>query len=223
MAISFDAATDGGAVTATSLTYSHTITGTNPFLMVGVLGAVSATSLITGITYNGTALTFISGEQLYLADRFGEGWYLKAPSTGANNVVVSASSSSYISSVASSYTGVHQTTPIDNSLETHVDIGRTCDNTIVSVADNCWHLGMGFTGSGLPAAGTGTTNRKLDAATHMMAIDNNGVITPAGSNNIQITTTLGAGTGIIICGITIAPPATASSSYSRMSLLGVGR
>jgi len=99
MAIAFDATTDGGNTTATSLTYSHTCTGSNRILFVSVIGAIGSDN-VTGATYAGAAMTLVdkqaSARSTYL-------FYLIAPATGANNVVVSAGSSSFIWSAAAPY------------------------------------------------------------------------------------------------------------------------
>lgn len=100
---------------ATSLTISHTVSGDNRLLVVSVAvgGASSGSSFITGVTYNGVAMTQIA--YTYDVDVDGQLslWYLVAPATGTHDVVITASSSRYIGGEVASYTGVMQTSPLD--------------------------------------------------------------------------------------------------------------
>ena len=199
----FDAATNGGNVTATSQTYAHTTTtNANRFLWQIVLGKVSATSVITGITYNGVALTLRDGAQLSPADRYFEAWYLIAPSTGANNIVVSASESSFISGSTSTYYSASQGA-LDATVTNFQLTGDPNTNTLTTVADNSWHIMGGANASGVPTAGTGSTLRAT-ANGNSAIFDGNGAITPAGSNSIGMSgmnTLFGSGT----IGISLAP------------------
>jgi len=205
MAVAFDAATDGGSVTATSLTYAHTVTGSDTFLLVGILGRIGATSLITGVTYAGVAMTYLSGQQLSPSDRFLEAWYLVGPATGANNVVISASGSDYILSACASYTGVNATGQPDNTQQSSaVNVDPGLANTLTTVADNCWHLAAGGLASGNPTAGASTTSRIL-ASGNLALFDNNAAITPAGANTITMTRSLGSDLGAGMEGLSIKP------------------
>src|SRR3990167_9665452 len=110
MAIAFDAATNGGnVVPGTSLTYSHTCTGSDLLLFVEVRENVAAPTHITGITYNSVALASIATNANGDASELISLWYLAGPATGAHDVVVTAGSSTTFTSAAISYTGCAQT------------------------------------------------------------------------------------------------------------------
>lgn len=114
MAIAFDVGTDGNANASNvqSITWSHTCTGANGYLVVAATCTTSNSTLQA--TYNTVAMALI--------DSFHDGaswtnWIylfgLAAPATGAHSVVVSTvdSSSVGLAGVSASYTGVHQTVP----------------------------------------------------------------------------------------------------------------
>ncbi len=203
--IAFDSASNWGSTTATSLTYSHTVNGTNTFLYVGVLWIVWATSLVTGVTYNWVALTYIDGAQLSPWDRFAEWWYLVWAATGTHNIVITNSSSSYTASVSTSYNWVNQSWNPDNTGTTFITSGTTVTNTITSIANRCWHIGMWFTASWNSTAWTWTTSRVTNTDTHLIGIDNNASISPAGSNSIQNTRSWWWDFWVAIIGMTIKP------------------
>lgn len=71
-----------------------------------VLGADNS-DRITGVTYNGTAMTLLAKVQGSGARWLYE-YRLIAPASGTHNIVVSASSNAPISLIATSYTGCHQ-------------------------------------------------------------------------------------------------------------------
>jgi len=106
-AVVFDASTKASTAGSTSLTFAHTISsGSNTYLVVGV---ATGTDVVSGVTYNGAALTLKSkvwnlSTYVYYYERI-------SPSAGAHNVVISASASVEILGIASSYTGVDLTTP----------------------------------------------------------------------------------------------------------------
>lgn len=110
MAVVHDASSNGQIVdSGTSLTFSHTCSGSNRYLTVWI--TKSATQSITGVTYNGTAMTSVANtENVY---------GLINPTSGAHNIVVSftpgLSSGKSVDALGESFTGVNQTTAIDIS------------------------------------------------------------------------------------------------------------
>ena len=80
MAPVFDASSTAKG-TAASLTFSHTCSGDDRYLKVTV-GINFTDSDVTGVTYNGVALTLLSALENVMRDEF---WYLIAPDTGAHD------------------------------------------------------------------------------------------------------------------------------------------
>lgn len=113
MAIAFDAASNAQytAGSGGTLTWSHTCTGTNLVLWVSATISTGGNSTITGITYNGVAMTEVSGSPINSTSIETSGWILIAPATGTHNIVATINAfDNNFSCVAASYTGVHQTT-----------------------------------------------------------------------------------------------------------------
>jgi len=121
MAVAFDAVgpSSAGATAGagTTVSWSHTCTGSNRVLVVGAAVNCGSTQTITGVTYNGVAMTAVPSGRMNSNNTANVGfvqvWYLIAPATGANTVVITASASVFSFSAGSvSFTGVDQTTPL---------------------------------------------------------------------------------------------------------------
>lgn len=113
--IAFDTA--GSVVqntTATGFTWSHTVSGSNRVLIVGVSIRNKQGETVSNVTYAGTPLTFVAARDNETSARI-EIWQLVAPAVGTDNVVVTMSAPAKIIGGAISLTGVDQTTPIAGS------------------------------------------------------------------------------------------------------------
>jgi hypothetical protein len=119
VAVAFDATANTSGVGVSSLTFAHTCTGSSLLLVVGVTWtdtSISGASL-TGITYNGVAMTQLKTLMAGIATD--EVWYLIAPATGAHNVVVTFTNVNPLEAPSTtavagsiSWTGVDQVTPL---------------------------------------------------------------------------------------------------------------
>lgn len=110
--IARDSLTAVASTTNSSFTYSHTCSGSLRVLCV----VTSSVTSVTGVTYNSVAMTEVPAASFTDdGSRVWKFWYLVAPATGANNVVVTLSASDTVYSGAISYTGVKQTSTIDDS------------------------------------------------------------------------------------------------------------
>ena len=118
-----DASTSGNATptgTGTStLSFAHTTANTaNRVLLVGVSMNITnaSTTALTGVTYNGAALTFVGAHNDANNTRRVEMWYLLAPSTGTHQVIVTINIPAAVSigmvAGATTFTGVDQTVPL---------------------------------------------------------------------------------------------------------------
>src|SRR3990167_114942 len=90
--------------------------GTNRLLVVCVHFGASTTNEVTSITYAGTNLTKAVAKAATNPPRNvkSEIWYLVAPSTGTNDVVIAISGSTNAKGATIiNLTGVHQTSPLD--------------------------------------------------------------------------------------------------------------
>ena len=123
-----------GATQVPTLTWSHVSSGIDRLLVVQVETEAAAT--ISGITYNGVALTrgvFITNGTLR-----NEQWYLVAPTVGTYNIIVSVTPNAYITAGAETYNSVDQASPIGNtqtstgsSLSPSLVLTTASDNSLV--------------------------------------------------------------------------------------------
>jgi hypothetical protein len=196
MAIAADATSNPTSTTATSLTYAHTCAGSDRLLLVAVeANNVAGNNYVTGVTYAGVSMTQI-GTGLSPAaaqNRWSHFFYLFAPALGSNNVVISASNSTFLDSVAASYTGVDAGAGVNVSTTSNSGATTSRTTSVVTTLNNCWTF-LSFNGfvTGGPSAGAGTFERATDTefAGAISIFDSNGPISPAGSTSL-ITTTSG--------------------------------
>ena len=211
MAIALDTSAQGVATSASSLTYSHTCTGSNLILWVAI-DTDTATDVVTGVSYNSIALTKTDNKvtggaanrQCYL-------YYLIAPATGANNINITISGTHDIHAESTSYTGALQSGVPDAHTTSAVASPATSETTaLVTVADNCWMVSALSTPSGIPTGGTNNTARQTQNTSGIG--DSNGVITPAGS--LSMTWNFpGAGDGAV-CQASFAPATSVATTTS---------
>lgn len=178
MAIARDSHTGVNPANGTSFTQSHTCTGSNLFLTVWLIIGNSS-DIVTGITYNGISMTrakahlnvSVSGGYLYC-------YVLANPSTGANNVVVSASTTmTSIICYIQSYTGVRQSNTTDSFAEGNKPTSTTFSISTSVVASGCWLVCGTRDDSGNSSAGSGTTKiSSLSAGFGQQLWDSNGTV-----------------------------------------------
>lgn len=184
-AIAFDAVGSNNAGSTSPTTANVTVSGSNRLMMLRT-GSVSDTD--TAYTYNGDGFTAVpSGKSSYLgAAREGVAlYYLIAPDTGTNSLSVSHSSNGKrIWGV--SYTGAHQSTPIDSSTNAAPGgAATTTSPTTTVVAANCWLFAGVSTDQGGETAGASTTERG-SAAGGSITVDSNGTV-GTGSQSLNVT------------------------------------
>lgn len=208
MAIAFDASSGSATNGTTSKTVSHTCSASATALFVSVVGDTAA-DRITGVTYNGVAMTLVnnvapSTRWIYL-------FYLASPSSGANNIVASASASVYVGVAAASYTGTSITTqPEANNTNFSVGAATSLGTSVTVATANAWLVMAGkSTAAGL-AGGAGTTFRTGDGfggGTGIAGIfDSNGAL-GAGSQTLTYTANSEALSAVVAA---IAPASSAT-------------
>lgn len=215
-AIAFDSASKATATTASTVSWTHTTSGTNRILFV-LTSSESATAP-TSVTYNGVSMTKIFDINGVTNQEL---WYLINPTSGANTVTITYSSSGTrkIGS-ASSYTGVKQTgQPEVQTTPTRNPSTASLSQTITTSSNNSWVVMGGFSSASNLAPGTATTQRGTTADTgggfyYTGLFDNNGPKTPAGNVTLEITMTAGnvAAMGMVSIGESVDTPATTQVS-----------
>lgn len=190
MAIAFDAATGPNySASGTTNTFAHTCTGSDRILFVVAAhhNTVPASS-VTGITYAGVAMTLLRTYQSSNA-KF-DLYYLVAPATGSNNVVITMDISDASIGIAASYTGVDQTSPIDVSGDGGPTTTTSYSQSLTTTVDNCWSIMVGGAYSGLAlTAGANTVVRKQPeiSLTGTFIADTGSAQSPAGTDTIAVT------------------------------------
>jgi hypothetical protein len=192
--------------------------GANRILFVGATVYGGANTNITGITYNGVAMTKIaSATHTGCADL----WYLVNPSPGSHTFYVTASGSlMYPDFYAASYTGAAQTGQPDvhvNDTTSTAAAGSPGINTtpaLTTTADNDWLISIIEVYGQSATTGGNSTTRGTNGYDSLFV--DRGPMTPAGSSTLTWATS-GAG-GAAVVSITAAfKPAAASPIYRRRS------
>lgn len=217
MAIALDTTGGDAVTTGTSLTYSHTCTGSNLILLVDVWVTSTGSDVVTGVTYNSVSMTLVDKQAV--GSQYHYAYYLLGPATGAHNVVVSTSSSQTIGSSSISYTGVKQSGQPDASAKQVVGSSTGSTTTLTTIADNCWTVLLTASNRN-ETASTGSTFRKGGVTINAYIFDSNGAKTPAGSTSMSTTHATGASCGYIM--VSIAPTAsyTIAATTATFTLTG---
>lgn len=200
-AIAFDVASGATGSAVTSLTFSHTCTGTNRLIISNALVTTNV-DRVTGVTYAAASMT----RQTRVSETVGTNdeymYYLIAPATGANDVVWSFDSSQTCFASAASYTGVAQSGFPDASNTGTVTTGTSITVSVTTVADNCWLVSGCINSPGGLTAGTNTTNRNSPNSQEMLG-DSNVAETPPGSFSQNYTWATSGGAACAV--VSIAP------------------
>ena len=221
MAIAFDAKAEANT-TGTSLTFSHTCTGSNLLLVVNAY--TNAGDVVTGITYAGVAMTLARKEKLIDPNTaFLNVYTLVAPATGANNVIISCSSSGTIFGASASYTDCAQsgqpeaTATASNS----AGAGETFEVTVTTVNNNSWLVIANQSDTVAPNAVANGAHRTTGWDRGLS--DSNGPKSPAGAYTSGYTWPSADNHTLIGIAITdvAATPATAGYPPTLLTL-GVG-
>jgi Domain of unknown function (DUF4347)/Cadherin domain/Bacterial cadherin-like domain len=131
LAIGVDATTTSQTAT-NSITLSHTTSGTNRLMLVGV-SMHSTNGAISSMTYNGTALTRV-GTQVANGQAVVEVWSLLAPTTGTHDLAVTFTGSRAAIVGVMTFTGVDQSAALGSFASALGDSSTASLNGIASAA-----------------------------------------------------------------------------------------
>lgn len=219
MAITFDAFTKlADGVDIQGLTASHTVTGSNPAIMVWIF-ANNSGDVVTGVTYNGVAMTQVAKKaRSDYALQICYLYYLPNCATGSNNVVISSTLPITNSTVyAVSYAGVANA-GVENSGSAATG-SATASASATTIDSGAWLIGGAWTalGDSSLTASTNTTQRAEN--TYVNVGDSNAVSLTPGSN--ALTWTLNNTQWVCIIA-SIAPAATGTQQPNRRMRMGLG-
>jgi hypothetical protein len=220
MAIAFDAKTGFTFnSSASNITYSHTCTGSDEILWVGV--SIRSTRTVTSVTYNGVAMTQ-SGSTSGTANILNYLFYLTNPATGTNTVSVTQSAADTITSCSASFTGVNATGQPDATSVGGPTTTTSYSQSVTTVADNCFEIMYGDVNSGgAITAGANTTiaNQPEVSFTGAFMAYSTTAQTPAGTATLAFTL---SSASVAACMASFKPVSTSITSR-KIALLGVGQ
>jgi hypothetical protein len=163
-------------------------------------------------------MTLVSADTLN--SNFLKCWILKGSPTGSNTFTVNCSTNASV--MVASYTGTDTSgTSPDNHSAGFQGAATLHTISLASVSDNGWHI-AGVWSAAVQSAGTATTLRVtasgLPGSDGKGAIvDNNAAITPAGNNDLEVTSSSASAS---VQDVIIAP--FVSAATNRRTLMGVG-
>lgn len=146
------------ALGSTSSSYSFNNVG-GDLLIVAGLGHNAGES-ITGITYNGDALTKAVDSQQGNVQAYI--WYLINPATGSNTVSVSATGLEY--TFCQSLTGADLSDPIGDTDFTQGNGATSWEDTVTSVTGGSYAISAGRDGNGSSSLSPGTNATSIGTA-----------------------------------------------------------
>lgn len=214
MAIAFDAVT-----TSSASSYSLTVgSGSDRILWVGA--TVGSSQTITGVTYNGVAMTS-AGTAATASTYKSYLFYLVAPASGSHTVAITTSGAGFLQSWAASYTGVDPASPTDG-YATHV--ATTTNNSAASITTTVahdWFIAHGFedTFGDRTWNSPGSPNTVLRTSLQFVACyDSAGPLSLVGANGGQVGFTTGNASHVTIVLAAMSPIDSSSISVSCASM-----
>lgn len=224
--IAFDAAANSGyQAAASTYTFDRTATGSDRFLAIDV-SLLSAGQTVTSIVddFGGTNVNAIFVGACSTVTSFGrvEMWRVIGPVAGTKTIQVNLSGSIASAATAASYTGVHQTSPVEGFNSAQATNVGAADATvdITTVADNCWVHGAVATDDGSITAVQTSRNNVSGVGGSGANEDNNGPKTPAGAVTMSWTGVAALATWAI-GGYAIRPVAASTlNTYTLTAAVG---
>lgn len=179
----FGASTTANNTGASSLTFSSpNVSGNNKIGIVGVL--VQTDLSITGITWNGVAMTFIAGKTDAATSERVEQWYIINPTAGVTNVIISRTgSSNALIGAALYYSSAKQSAQPDANTTDRQTTGTYAVN-LTTIADQAVILMVSRGASGNTFTAGANTTIRVQAS---IVVSESSVKTPPGSYAMNLT------------------------------------
>ena len=208
--------------TFSSLTWSHTTgSGSNRLLLVGVaLEPDSQGTTVSTVTYSGQSLTRAGFQQSSDNEARMEIWRLVNPPSGTANVVVTLNQScdDAVVAVASTFSGVHQTTPLGTFASSQSDLGDAAPQPSLSLTSAAGELVFDMLAlddaDSVTAPGGGQTQRLNLTQTDSDSGITGAASTKAGASSVTLSWTTGPDSWAL--GAVSIKPATTGISIYRL-------
>ncbi|HSX15669.1 MAG TPA: hypothetical protein VLF40_02675 [Candidatus Saccharimonadales bacterium] len=202
VSVAFDAVGPSSAgarvASGTSLTWSHTCSGTARLLIVGVV--LSTNTTVSNVKYNGVTMTQVSAGSVQSGGTGGTGsaqlYYLTNPALGANNVVVTSGASGQIIAGSTSFTNVNQASPIGN-VSFNWSRSLTDESIFIKagVASSTGNMVVDVLACGSTLSDSNQTSRWLKNQDLNTSAGNGAQATAPGANGVVMTRTMPSATG----------------------------
>lgn len=218
-AVGYDTSTTGNANPGTSVTVSHTITGSDTLLLSGVI-TNDTTDLVTGCTWNGSAMSRVDIQAAATTNFLGYIYSLVGAETGTHNIVCSRSTSNLIGLMSASYTGVSQTGFPDSQAK-GTDATGSYDMTSTVVASDSWLFAntRSNDADGIIPLSVGV-KRQTAFAGQIAIVDSNGTV-GTGSQTITVTSNPGGETYWLMVSFSPATGGGSTPNYDGPRLMWV--
>ena len=213
MAIAFDSVDAGASATASSVTFSHTMTGSDTISIVGFYTDTPAS--YTGVTHDGAAMTYVGDQALPFGATGVRLYYKLSPTTGATNIVATLSTSNSIQAIGVSYTGV-QATNVHTKKDTEAGPNTSQTITVTTTEANEWLVAAFANDTETMLAGADTTWRGSENSVNML---DSGGARAAGSNSLTATISTGGEIGSVV--VSLIPGSQGGGAANHWLLMGV--
>lgn len=219
----FDNAADmGSSSSGTFTTGNFTVgAGSNRIVLLYTHSNLNSAGYITGVTYNGVAMTSTATAQHCNPANpiTGTMWYLVAPASGAHAFVISSAGGTNTDALAISYANASQTgVPDSNTVNCLGQAGGDALYTVsvTTVAANCvlvMGLSVGNYAMGLSATGF------VQASQAGVVYLSDRTVTTAGANTISLESIFNGGVETAMITVGIAPAGGAAASVRHKSTI----
>lgn len=228
MAIAYDATSNTTEqLTVSSASFSHTCTGSNTVLAVGISArdTTLGNRTVSSVTYNGVALTKARSDDNGLSAR-SELWYLLNPTTGANTVVVTMGGTcAGIICGGVSLTGVRGASQPDASNGFTSGAATTATCNVTTVKDNSWVIDIlrtTNTGTGYSVGGSQTQRWLVTGGSQLNAgMSTQGPKTPAGSTTDSWSWTTSVSAALTSVSFSPLQVSTLTAVFGTFTLTGI--
>lgn len=204
------------AAASSSISWSHTCSGTDRVLYVGI--ACSNNGATLSATYNSVSMTSLgkrsSNDQ---SQGFAQLFRLIAPATGSNTVLVSlASGTADLEGGSISFTGVDQTTPDGTPV---TGISATSSVSVDVPTDSSQSMVVDVTSCGSTISSSGQTNRWLNNQNGSSGAGNGAGSTAVGTgSNVAMSYSRGASEWWAIVAVEVKPVAAGDATVSATTI-----
>ena len=197
----------------TSITVSHTCTGSNGFLSVMLNNTSNGTDVYSGVTYAGVSMTRPTNG--FAGNNASSAIYvLGSPATGANNIVASFSNNYFQTLGAISYTGCNPT--YDASGQNTAGPGAaSVTTTIAPTVNDVWLVGCARADGASRTWSAGMTQQGAESGDQSSIADSNGTVASGSTTRTYNATS----SSLQLVLVAIAPYVDAPR---RFTLLGIG-